>query len=264
MKANFEYRINDFLAGFLPWLVPIPSAFVIGRATVHHLEFPLWAAFVTALAIEGMAFFTSSTALMLYEYNQTKTKSNPAAPVRLGAIMVLSYVFVTVLLTVALDVAPVLGAYANTIFPLLSLTAMVTAALRYQHKGRLLSIEADKENRKAERQARRQTERTKTDKELSNNGQNLGYLTDQVDRMNQARLEKFDTRIDTLLDIYRNDPGASPTDVSRKIGVSRQTVYNYLAKLEDEGRIHRNGKGVEVFAAQNGHTQDKVKSTTTR
>jgi DNA-binding GntR family transcriptional regulator len=47
---------------------------------------------------------------------------------------------------------------------------------------------------------------------------------------------------------YASNPDAGPTEVGRAIGVSRQTVYNYLAELEAAGRIARNdGKGVAVL-----------------
>jgi hypothetical protein len=115
---------------------------------MEHLRFPFWAAFAAALAIEGMGFFTTANMLMLYEYNQNRRKTYPAAPVWIAVFTVLAYVSVVVLLAVVLDDEP-----ANAIFPLLSLTAMTTAALRYQHKARLLGIEQEKADRKASRPA---------------------------------------------------------------------------------------------------------------
>jgi DeoR/GlpR family transcriptional regulator of sugar metabolism len=37
------------------------------------------------------------------------------------------------------------------------------------------------------------------------------------------------------------------TEVSQAIGVSRQTVYNYLAELEEAGRISRNNGTVRIL-----------------
>jgi DNA-binding GntR family transcriptional regulator len=49
------------------------------------------------------------------------------------------------------------------------------------------------------------------------------------------------------LTFYASSPDAGPTEAGRAIGVSRQTVYTYLAELEAAGRIARNdGSGIEV------------------
>jgi len=37
------------------------------------------------------------------------------------------------------------------------------------------------------------------------------------------------------------------TDAARTLKMSRQTIYTYLDRLEDDGRIRRNGHGVEVL-----------------
>lgn len=54
-------------------------------------------------------------------------------------------------------------------------------------------------------------------------------------------------RLDAMLALYRRDPDAGPSEVSKALGVSRTTVYTYLAELETAGRIHRNGQGVQIL-----------------
>ena len=53
--------------------------------------------------------------------------------------------------------------------------------------------------------------------------------------------------MNTLLTFYLSNPGAGATEASRAIGVSRQTVYTYLAELEATGRLSRNNGMVEVL-----------------
>jgi DeoR/GlpR family transcriptional regulator of sugar metabolism len=55
--------------------------------------------------------------------------------------------------------------------------------------------------------------------------------------------------MDALLTFYTENPSAGVVDAGRAIGVSRQTVYNYLAELEGAGRIDRDNGRVEVLAA---------------
>jgi hypothetical protein len=43
------------------------------------------------------------------------------------------------------------------------------------------------------------------------------------------------------LQLLASNPTVSPTEIAAQIGRSRQTVYDYFAELEANGRIHRNG-----------------------
>jgi predicted transcriptional regulator len=52
--------------------------------------------------------------------------------------------------------------------------------------------------------------------------------------------------MDALLALYRDYPQAGPSDAGRSIGVSRQTVYTYLAELEGDGRIVRDGGRIRI------------------
>jgi predicted transcriptional regulator len=50
-----------------------------------------------------------------------------------------------------------------------------------------------------------------------------------------------------MLDAYRVNPNVGATELGGMIGVTRQTVYNYLEDLKKTGRVHVNGNGVEVL-----------------
>jgi hypothetical protein len=67
------------------------------------------------------------------------------------------------------------------------------------------------------------------------------------DGVNLSRAERKQQLLESLVDIYVDDPNARVTAVANKLNVSRQTVYNYLNELEQAGRISRNGSGVEVI-----------------
>jgi predicted transcriptional regulator len=53
--------------------------------------------------------------------------------------------------------------------------------------------------------------------------------------------------MDNLLTLYLDNPLMGATAAARTLNISRQTVYSYLEQLEATGRIHRNGKGIEVI-----------------
>lgn len=66
----------------------------------------------------------------------------------------------------------------------------------------------------------------------------------------QARVVKSDNkqeRIKTMLDIYSDNPHMSITDMSKRLGVARSTIYGYLSELEQQGAIHNNGEGVQIL-----------------
>jgi len=221
-KQNLEYRITDLVSLWLPWIVPITTAFLIGRASFEHLGFPLPVAIAAALAIEGMGFVTTNTALMLRQYNQAKRKSDPLAPFWISTLLVAGYLLVAVMLTLALDVLPTIRAYAGSIFPFLSLTAMISAALRHDHKRRLLDIDRQKAERRTLRKQRK------------------------ADVTPDTQTVTPDTRRVTLLQSLKDNPEYTPTMAAQEFNVSRATIYNDLEKLEKAGEIRRNGDGVEV------------------
>lgn len=46
------------------------------------------------------------------------------------------------------------------------------------------------------------------------------------------------------------------SDAARQMGISRQTLYSYIERLEQKGQLRRNGHGVEVLdAAQENNVQ---------
>jgi hypothetical protein len=49
------------------------------------------------------------------------------------------------------------------------------------------------------------------------------------------------------LTFYLDNPDAGPTAAGWAIGVSRQTVYGYIAELEAAGRLARNDGTVRVL-----------------
>ena len=69
-----------------------------------------------------------------------------------------------------------------------------------------------------------------------------------VDQLNEARLESKRARMRATLQAFAADPHATQADVGQAVGVSRATVGNYLAELEDMGKVKRNGQGVEVLS----------------
>lgn len=147
-------KMIEVVMWIFPWLTPIPTAWLIGRATSVHLQWPTPIAFVAALIVEGFGFSAIATALMLREYNVTRRKTDPAAPFWIALILVAVYFAAAVGLTVLMDIIPGLSRFAPAVFPVFSLSGMTIAALHYDHRQRVANIKAEKAEARAERLAK--------------------------------------------------------------------------------------------------------------
>jgi hypothetical protein len=228
---NFENNVIDLVAKIAPWFAPIPTAFLVGKATVEHLEWPPAIGFLAAVVIESLGLVSCATALDLYQFNQNRRKNDPPAPFGLAVCMILIYFVVAVFLTIVLDIQPDWSLVAPAIFPLLSLV--------------------EKADRKADRQAsssnRRQDLQDPGRASLSDNLSNNGQLDMNLNILQAGRKAKLDSRLDRLLDIYHTNPSLGISDAARLLNVSRQTIYSYREQLENAGKIRRSDQGIEVI-----------------
>jgi hypothetical protein len=239
-----EALATDAVAKVAPWAAPIPTAYLVGRATVEHLHWPNAVGVAAAVVVESLGLATTATALELRGYNQGKRKSDPVAPFTLAAVLVAVYLAVAVGLTVALDIAPALAVYSPAIFPLLSLCGVTVLALRGDHRRRMEAIETVKKERKARRQKKRQAPVMESSRIASKDGKN----DVKIDVLQAGRRQAKAARLDALLDFYLDAPNAGPTAAGRAVGVTRQTVYTYLDELETAGRLSRDNGRVKVLS----------------
>jgi len=251
----------DLVARLSPWLAPLPTAYLTATATVKHLDWPTVVGVVAGVVVEALGLASVATALMLREYNANRHrvpddwqpvdargrrkryrgKVDPPAPFKLAVALAGVYFVSVTGLTVVLDTLPNLAAFAPIIFPILSLAGVTVLALRADHKRRLAAI-AERDASKSTRQGERQG----TVRGMSSKLSNIRDFDANLDSLQAGRKAKLDARLDTLLTFYSHNPEAGATEASQAIGVSRQTVYTYLDKLETAGRIVRNNGTVKV------------------
>lgn len=248
---KIERSAVDLVAKIAPWAAPIPTAYLIGRATINHLAWPAPVAITAALIIETLGLASAATALELFEFNQVRRKTDSPAPFALAVGLVLAYFTIATGLTVALDIYPALARYAPAIFPALSLTGITILALRADHRRRLQGIADERAERKETRRQVAQNKRTKTAQApalvkpvSAQKTANHGDLS-AANRTKQKRREQL---IDALLGAYLDNPDLGATEAARLLGVHRNTVYNYSGALVEAGRLSKNGAGWVVVA----------------
>ncbi len=241
-----ESTAVDFVAKIAPWCAPLPTAFLVGKATIKHLAWPVPVGIVAAVIIESLGLATTTTALLLYQYNQSRRKSDAVAPFWLAALLVAVYFLTSTGLTVALEIFRPLEVYAPAIFPALSLVGVTVLAMRYDHKRRLQIITTERAERKAERQSGHQESRQQQACGRLVNVPIYGGFDANPNHLRAVRREKIDTRIDSLLNTLADNPNITISEAARLIGTSRQTASGYIHNLQAEGRLSKNGHGWEV------------------
>jgi hypothetical protein len=170
----------------------------------------------------------------LSDWNNSKRKTDPLAPVGVGVMLGLVYLITTIGLTVILEVRPNLSTYAPALFPVLAVVGAINLALisQQEHREKVVTIE------RLERKTLRQTKRPETVKIVSPAMSNSENSYTFLEKANQIRRENRQVALDTLVEIKAEQPDIGVTEMARMIGRSRQTVYTYLDMLEKE-----NGNG---------------------
>jgi hypothetical protein len=249
LAERIEAMATDALAAVGPWLAPVPSAALVARASVEHLHWSTSPRLVAGAIIEVLGLTATSTALALWDYNESKRKTDPAVPFPLAVVLVGFYYASTVGLTVLLDIAPNLARFAPVIFPTLALVGTINLALRAQHKRRVGAIAQEKAEKKTHRTAL-QVHKNDALEAPKGGGRSAVWNAQNspLDVVNRTRRERKEALLCALLEAYRDTPNLGATDAARALGVHRNTIYGYTAELEKAGKLRKNGKGWEVLA----------------
>lgn len=220
MKLSERAAVN-FAAKLAPWLAPIPSAFFVARSSIVHLALPLWIAAVVAVIVETLGLATINITLRLWEWNQTKRKTDPDAPTWVAIALDAVYLVTTLGLIVALEVWPFLSSYAPAMFPFLAVVGTVNLALIASHDRREAAIIVEKAERKAERQAKHDANETRT-------GANDANMTHAANK-------------DAFMVAYRANGHESIAALARSMGVNTRTAQKWVAGANDNDATETNG-----------------------
>ena len=212
-----ERRIIRFLLKVGPWLAPVGTVFAVQRAVKAHFAFPDLVAWPVALVIEILGIGTIYLMLIMDDWNRRRSARSidPKARAGLARFLVAFYIITTITLVILLDVLPMLNRWALAVLPLVSVVAYLALSLFAEHE----FMEHAKEQAKQERR----------------------------ERQMMSKRKNFDAQLDNLLTLYIDNPHLTQTKAAEQLGCTRQTVHNRLAVLERQGRIRRNGDGVEVI-----------------
>lgn len=218
---NIEAFLYDGIR-YIGVLAPVPTAYVISVSLQSHLKWNIIIAFISAVIIEVVGFGVVYMYAIFREYNQSKRKTDPAAPLAIVGWMVVAYLIAVLLLTVVLDIFPEFAIYAPGLFPFLSVIGMALTALRFDHRQRMDAIENEKNERQEARKSKVQPPLT----------------------LSQPLAPILDTRA-KVAQYWLDNPQGNHTAAGAYAGVSRQRA----AQLHKQPAAPANGTGREEKGA---------------
>jgi DNA-binding transcriptional ArsR family regulator len=265
---NLEQKLISFVTKLAGWLAPLPTAWTVYAHGSGILDWPWFVAAGAALALEALGMATTSIALDFWNYNQSKRKADPKAPLTYTVILVTVYFLAAILLAVVIDVKPEISPVAPALFPVLSMTGVATLALRSGHVRRLEEIENDRAEQRQRRQEARhrrdieaaelrriESEARLKEIEASQRAAELAAEKDRRESEERQRLADLSHTLDNLgqttkgvLAVLTDNPGATHSEIAQALGVTKQTASYHVGRLGDLGLIDRSNGNVRVVA----------------
>lgn len=236
------------VARVAPWVATFPTAYTVYAESQKYLGWTPLVALTAGAAVETLGLAMSALALRMRRYNLARRKTDEIAPAWIGYGLMVVYFVAAEALVVGLEIVPQVmaaqvvdfSALVPAIFPVLSLAATVTMALRDEQGRRERGIAADKAERKAARQG---TKRTAQRGQRPAIKADAGPDTEPV----YARItEATKTRAKAIL---AERSGISGSELGRLLGKSDRTGRRLKALLAGEnGRGMTGGNRVEAAA----------------
>ncbi len=250
---NLEKNTVRIVAKLSPWLAPFPSAFFVARSSMIHLTVPLPVAVIMAAIVESLGVTTVHSALWFWDWNQTKRKTDPTAPVALALAALAVYFVTTLFLVVFLEVWPSLSVYAPALFPVVAMVGAANIASIAHQERREAAVRMERAEAKAERDRKRSQTATSRSSERPSEPVIVGQIrdsdrsvADSLTAANSARRSGKEQALTALLTFYSANPGASYRLAAEAVNRSKPWVVAAVAELEAAGKVRRNGRGVEV------------------
>ncbi len=112
-----------------PMVAPLPPAFSIYTAMSERLHVPFYVAVIAAIAIEIIGLFSSKVSIRCYQWNSSKSRSEPSVPQGLSILMTSIFFVVVLLLALTVELAPGLTALVIPGFVLIAISTYFNLAI---------------------------------------------------------------------------------------------------------------------------------------
>lgn len=247
---NQEHRLANAIVGAIPWLVAVPTAYVVGRNLINaqHIYPPF--AVAGAAGLEGLSFVATYVAITQWTHNR---EYGDSAPVWLGVLLAIAYAVVASILA-----SFIVHDWTMMVYPTMTLIAGLARGLMKDLEYRKAAAQEatshagviDERNAELARQERMEKYRLR--KQLEHE-EKMAALQLQVQvesekvrtesenlRTEEVRTEKVrtETKRTEIEEYLRNNPDAKVKDVAERFEVSSPYVSNLRKEI-----IGSNGYG---------------------
>lgn len=222
LTQTLEATLIDNIAASVPWLAPIISAWFAYHNMVGVLNMPIAISLIGSCVVEFLGLATVSTTFKLWQFNDSKRKSDQVAPVQLAIGTTIFYLLIVLTVNVILDSSPITSRIAKALLSLLSVAGAVVLAIRSQHSRRLESIELERQERRELRQEIRRERLAESFR------QDTGNFPETIERIGDWR----------KLTIQEQEAVASmtTTEITQKYPITERTARLWREKSRNSDR----------------------------
>jgi len=246
MMSPIERKIVNIILRVGPWLTPVPTAYIVGRATMHAFELPLLVAIIAGIAVEVLGLAAVHTAMLVHDWADQIDGDPSRPPKRLANLVVLGYVVIVLLLTTVLEVRPELRPYGTLILPLMSFLAGTNIALanRYDRAARTAQQEHQKgDTDKAHVPIENVLPVVVPTNGAGTNGRNGHKVNGTNGGNGKGRTNGVLAVREGIVSYLSTHPGASVREVADAIGRSRSVTHKHMRALVETGILYQDGNG---------------------
>lgn len=244
---RFNPSAFRFLAAVLPYLTPIPVAWLTADSSSTFLNFPPRVSFVFVFALEGIGlWFTTMLVDSVVDWVRSKNWKS-FVPVLLFAFTVIAYVFILVNLNVTLEEAvgnpnPAL----SRVITLLCFLPLITGIGNGYYKLKLeYKTETELAKEKAAELAERIREENRTDRMEKYRIRHGSPNTDRTVHRTKVRKQSFGGKSEQIRSFVRqiqNTEHRTPrvTEIANEVHVAKSYASETLQAilLEDKNRVN--------------------------
>jgi len=228
LTQALEATLIDNVAATIPWMAPIIPAWFAYENMTTVLGMPQAISLIGAAVVEFLGLATVSTTFKLWQYNDSKRKTDQNAPVQVAIGTTAFYLIIVLLVNVILDISPVEARVAKALLSLLSVAGAVVLAIRAQHSRRLESIEAERQERREMRQEiRRERQAESCRQDAAPFRRVTGIIPETIERTGDWR----------KLTVQEREAIASMTtiEITQKYPITERTARLWREKARNNG-----------------------------
>jgi hypothetical protein len=268
MKLN----VNRIILKAVPYLAPLPTAYVIFLRLQSELTWDWRIALLSAVMIELVGFRAIGLAVDMRQFNRTLNAAEKQAkigsPFGQALAVVILYALAVFSLTILLEIMPVIALWTPVAFLAIGITGGWLTALSNDFDELQDARKTSRENIRKQLEQARQNRKGKNGKQGQQH-EGLAPASDkQEEQVAPASLDKLHPQVaplarkgdkqgskqpvqdEALLAIWGDKPTASDRQVAEQFGTSRQAIQQRREKLVKQGAIRMTDKGVEIIGIE--------------